>query len=368
MLILTRAVVFGALCFSLFAQQEFRILRAEYGVDNRWTDVTERVQNLVRGDGVEFRVDGETLIDPLPGVQKTLRIRYSYQGRMRTESFPDLANVRLGNPSRDFSRGNNAGGRFNRGGLAITRAEYGAGNRWADVTNLVSRSMQGGGVRMNVTNETMGGDPAPANLKSLRVEYRYEGQQRNLTVPEGGQLVLPEGSGNQDESGLRILDASYGVQGRKKNVTNQLNSALRNDRLNMRVSNANLGGDPYPGPDKELYVRYSYRGREYESYTQEGMLLNLPNENDRLVHGSSNSNAALQIESATWGSGNRTMDVTRELQGRMQNNRLSIRAENAMFSRDPAVGADKELVVRYRVANGSSQTIRVREGSTLNIP
>lgn len=43
-------------------------------------------------------MDGETLGDPMPGVQKTLRVRYSFRNRVRTENFKDLENVRLGNP------------------------------------------------------------------------------------------------------------------------------------------------------------------------------------------------------------------------------------------------------------------------------
>ncbi|MCX6612857.1 MAG: hypothetical protein NTW74_18660, partial [Acidobacteria bacterium] len=105
----------------------FQVIKAEYGADNRWEDVTSRVQGLVRGNGVEFRVDGETLSDPLPGVQKTLRVRYVFRGQTRTDNFQDLAYVRLGEPGRGLFGGGNA--RPVRGALEIVKAEYGEGNR-----------------------------------------------------------------------------------------------------------------------------------------------------------------------------------------------------------------------------------------------
>ena len=429
--VLTFSIVFLSAAFAQGNGQNFRVLKAEYGADNRWLDVTDRVQNLVRGEGVAFRVDGDTLTDPLPGMQKTLRVRYVYGGRTRTDNFPDLADVRLGNPggrsanargngnSSIFGDGNNANNNNNdnnnnngnrdgsRGGgarngnndgdrnanarardFSIVRAEYGQGTRWQDVTELLTREIRSGTLRMDVNNNTMGGDPAPAVVKVLRVQYNYRGQPRTVTVAENAQLNLPEGNGaignntNANSTQVTILEAYYGAQGRRNNVIGLLNSAMRNDRVNLRVNNASMGGDPYPGPDKELYVRYSYRGREYESTTREGLFVTLPNDNDRPVGNSSgtfpsgtggifgsNPNTGFYIESATWGSGNRTVDVSRELQNMIRDNRLSVRAANATFtSNDPAVGTEKELIVRYRDASGRSQTARIREGGSLNIP
>ncbi len=270
----------------------FQVIKAEYGADNRWEDVTARVQGLVRGNGVEFRVDGETLSDPLPGVPKTLRVRYVFRGRTQTDNFQDLAYVRLGEPGRGLFGGGRA--RPVRGALEIVKAEYGEGNRWRDVTPLLNQQISGNSVKMDVTNATMGGDPAPAVRKSLRVDYSYQDQRRSVTVAENAQLVLPENSGAASmpvsSSQLVILAAEYRARGRSNMVTDLLREAIRGDQLKLRVDNTSMGGDPYPSMVKELYVRYSYQGREYENFSREGSTVELPNRYDRPASGNRRSN------------------------------------------------------------------------------
>jgi len=270
----------------------FQVIKAEYGADNRWDDVTSRVQGLVRGNGVEFRVDGETLSDPMPGVQKTLRVRYVFRGRTRTDNFQDLAYVRLGEPGRGLFGGGNS--RPVRGALEIVKAEYGEGTRWRDVTALLSQQISGNSVKLEVNNTTMGGDPAPAVRKSLRVDYSYQDQRRAVTVAENSQLILPESGGRAampvSSSQLVILVAEYRARGRSNMVTDLLREAIRGDQLKLRVDNSTMGGDPYPSMDKELYVRYSYQGREYENFSREGSTVVLPNRYDRPASGNRRSN------------------------------------------------------------------------------
>jgi hypothetical protein len=275
----------------------FQIVKAEYGADSRWTDLTSRLRSLVRGNGVEFRVDPETLGDPLPGVQKTLRVRYVFRGQTRTENFVDMASVRLGDPGRAGSVGGSIFGgnsRPGRGALEIVKAEYGEGTRWRDVTTLVSQQVNGNAVRMDVTNSTMGGDPAPAVVKSLRVDYSYQDQRRTVTVSENAQLILPEGNVPvllPEVSGqLVILTAEYRARGRSINVTDLMRGAIRGDQLKLRVENGTMGGDPYAGADKELYVRYTYQGREYENFSREGSTVAIPNRYDRARDGNRRSN------------------------------------------------------------------------------
>ncbi len=270
----------------------FQVIKAEYGADNRWEDVTARVQGLVRGNGVEFRVDGETLSDPMPGVQKTLRVRYVFRGRTRTDNFQDLAYVRLGEPGRGLFGGGNA--RPVRGALEIVKAEYGEGTRWRDVTAILSQQISGNSVKLDVNNTTMGGDPAPAVRKSLRVDYSYQDLRRTVTLAENSQLILPESSGGTampvSSSQLVILVAEYRARGRSNTVTDLLREAIRGDQLKLRVDNSTMGGDPFPSMDKELYVRYSYQGREYENFSREGSTVVLPNRYDRPASGNRRSN------------------------------------------------------------------------------
>ena len=496
---------FAGLTLLAAAQQRsgFQVIKAEYGADNTWVDLTAKLQGMIRGEGLEFRVDGETLGDPLPGVQKTLRVRYVWRGRMQTDNFPDLAQVRLGNPSGfgGVRPGGNPPGNSgifggNRQGreLTIVRAEYGTGNRWMDVTNLLAGQINGSSLRLTVNNQTMGGDPAPANPKSLRVTYSWRGAERLVTVPENSDLQLPEtgapsggydnrgngpfgrpgynrltivsatyGEGNRrrdvrpllenqlrgdrlsllvandtlggdpapaarktlqvvyalnnqqfavelpegaqlsipnsndrpasgaifnsggayngsyGNSTLQILSADYGAQGRRNNVTDLLARAVQGDRLNLRITNQSMGGDPYPGPDKELYVRYSYQGQTYETYVREGATLSLPNSSDRSIGSSGGATGSifggysggndLYIESATWGAPNRSADVTADVRAKLSGGKLNVKASNSSFRiPDPAVGDDKDLIVVYRIGNGPRQTARAREGQFINLP
>lgn len=258
--------------------QKFQLLQAEYGADLKWLDVTARLRSLVRGQGVAFRVDGETLTDPLPGIQKTLRIRYLFRGRVHTNSFGDLADVRVGNP------GAVAAG-LALGDLKIIHAQYGAGNRWADVTAVLERQRIGNTLLVVINNATMATDPAPATAKTLRLEYRQGSLHHSLSIAENSQLSLLAGRSQPKSSGLVILSAFYGARGRRNNVEGPLIQAIRADRLNLLVNSANMGGDPFPAQSKELFVRYSWQGREFENLTHDDSLVSLPNSNDRLVSG-----------------------------------------------------------------------------------
>ena len=45
---------------------------------------------------------------------------------------------------------------------------------------------------------------------------------------------------------------------------------VRNNNINMLVSNETLGGDPSPNQKKEFMVIYRKQGREYGAHLQEG--------------------------------------------------------------------------------------------------
>jgi hypothetical protein len=61
-----------------------RILRADYGVEGQFVDVTDTLRSRV-GDGrLSVRVDNYTLgVDPAPGVHKYLRVDYVFRGERR---------------------------------------------------------------------------------------------------------------------------------------------------------------------------------------------------------------------------------------------------------------------------------------------
>jgi hypothetical protein len=67
----------------------------------------------------------------------------------------------------------------------IVRAEYGAPGRMADVTNIVRDLANSNQPRLQVGNNTMGGDPALGRTKVLRIFARMpNGMQRDFTFRE----------------------------------------------------------------------------------------------------------------------------------------------------------------------------------------
>ena len=180
-------------------------------------------------------------------------------------------------------------------GWQIVRAEYGTKSQHNDVTDIVKDLIGRGGVngRVAVNNQTMGGDPAVGADKHLRIFARNRRhEEREFDYKEGGFIevrtfnVRPDdfddrqsNSGGQyqdDSSGLRVVRAYYGVQGRTVNVTELLRSRVQNGALSFVVTNSAFGGDPAPGYDKLLIVVYRYQGTESATAVREGNTLSLP--------------------------------------------------------------------------------------------
>lgn len=353
------------------AAQDFQVLKAEYGAGMNWTDVTEKVQGLVRGNGVQFRVDGETLGDPMPGVQKTLRVRYSFRNRVRTENFKDLENVRLGNPG----GGGLPGGGFGRG-LQIESARYGVGNRWNDVTALLQNSIQNDGLRMQVTNATMGGDPAPANEKVLEVRYRYQGRSESVTIREnqpvelgamGGGGNVGGGGGGNVGAGLRILSARYGDGFRTTDVTQFLNNNVSNGRLRVQVNAGSMGGDPAPGVVKTLQVQYELDGRRNTMSVRDGEMLEIGGGFGGGNNGGWGGGRRLEILSATYGTFRQSVDVTQIVRDAQRNDGVRLVVNDFTMKANPSGGRNDRLVVRY-VYEGQERSKEAGERETLILP
>jgi hypothetical protein len=181
-------------------------------------------------------------------------------------------------------------------GWQIVRADYGSRNQRTDVTDILKDLINRGGVngRVAVNNQTMGGDPAVGADKTLRIFARNRrNEEREFNFKEGGFVearmftVRREdrddrpananyGGRDQDDNGLRIVRAYYGVQGRTVNVTELLQSRVRDGALSFIVTNSAFGGDPAIGADKMLIVVYRYQGTETATAVREGNTISLP--------------------------------------------------------------------------------------------
>lgn len=258
------------------ASAELVILRADYGVQGRYRNVKFFVQSYVRNERVSMKVTNTNLGgDPAPGWDKELVVRYRLNGR--TDETVVREDGYLVIPAGSGGGGGGGGWRPDRGGLQIDEARYGWGNCYSDVTRRLRRMASGGYIDITVTNEDLGGDPCPGANKVLDVRYSFRGRGYRVSVNEYGRLRLPESDDDIDRpSGqLRVVFAEYGCPGRTRDVSRALNRYARDGWISVRVTNDAMGGDPAPGCDKTLRVRYRVDGREYSAFAEEGEVLQI---------------------------------------------------------------------------------------------
>ena len=265
-----------------------RVLRAEYGTGFRLIDVTSRLNAQVQGNTLELRITNDSMGgDPAHEEAKWLDVWYVFNGRaghVKVHEKDVLALPGTGDTN------------YYQNGLQITRAQYGADYRFADVTSRLNSQLQGGNsLSLRITNDSMGGDPAPGERKVLTVFYIYNGRPGRAFANESDVLILPVGTttvrGDRDDddddyyrrywpgrsaSELRVLQASWGAGGQQRDVTGQLNQQVQGNHLNVNVNDGSMGGDPAPGAEKRLRVVYMFRGLRYETNVPEGGVLALP--------------------------------------------------------------------------------------------
>jgi hypothetical protein len=254
----------------------------------------------------------------------------------------------------------------------IVRADYGSGNTFRDVTSLVSSMIHNNQLNFQVTNDGLGGDPAPGQVKTLRLQVRGErGDVQTMTFRENDivSLVIANGGGSGwqggGDRGLRITQAQYGSGNRMRDVTGLLNSQIQNGHIGMRVGNDTLGGDPAPGSTKSLIVSYVSGGRPGQITLAEGDYLTLGggrDDDDDRGHG-----RGLRILRAEYGAGDRLVDVTARLNSQIRDGQLSLTVTNDTMGRDPVEEHRKALTVWYEY-RGRTATITVPEKSVLTLP
>ncbi|HVS89067.1 MAG TPA: DUF3395 domain-containing protein [Candidatus Acidoferrum sp.] len=246
-----------------------QILRADYGIDNRLANVTSRLASAIQGDSLTLRVTNETMGgDPAEDHPKTLSVWYTYNGRVANVVVNEKDTLNLPADSDFFS-----------GHLRVMRAQYGIGQRYADVTDLLNSQIQADQLSLRVTNDVMGGDPDPEQRKQLIVFYIFNGRQSRVTVNEKDYLNLPGNDAwnpRDYDARLEILEASYGAGDRRRDVTNLVSAQVRGNSLQLVVSNAAMGGDPAENQKKRLRVIYLWQGFRNQTTVGEGETLVIP--------------------------------------------------------------------------------------------
>jgi len=190
------------------------------------------------------------------------------------------------------------------------------------------------------------------------------------------------------EDSWQVLRADYGWRQQRTDVTDLLRDLLSRGGVNGRVAvnNHTMGGDPAVGKDKTLRVfARNLHGEQREFDFNEGGFIGAamfsnqggrdsndrprggdPDRDDRSHHGGRDWDS-LQIIYAFYGVQRRTVNVTDLLRSRVREGSLSIHVDNNSMGIDPAVGADKILIVVYRF-EGKEQAVAAGEGYILTLP
>lgn len=201
-----------------------------------------------------------------------------------------------------------------------------------------------------------------------------------------GVALFSSGVGAQDE-GWQILRANYGFRDQRIDVTDLLRDLISRGGVNGRVavSNQTMGGDPAVGKDKSLRVLARNRMNEQREFEfREGTFIDVrmfaarnddwddrgPNREDRGPNRDDRGREdarGLFIIRGFYGVQGRTINVTEQLRSMVREGTLTLNVNNGNLGGDPAIGADKVLIVIYRF-QGQEQATAVREGNRLTIP
>jgi len=78
--------------------------------------------------------------------------------------------------------------------VEIISAEYGAGDKFVDVTRILRRYVRDLPVIVLPStsyNASLGGDPVPGVVKELRIRYKINGKEGRVVLPENAPVILP---------------------------------------------------------------------------------------------------------------------------------------------------------------------------------
>ena len=78
--------------------------------------------------------------------------------------------------------------------LEIVKAEYGAGEKTKDVTEVLRKYAKNYRIIFLPStsyNESLGGDPAHGVVKQLKIKYRIDGKEGEVSLNENAMIVLP---------------------------------------------------------------------------------------------------------------------------------------------------------------------------------
>jgi hypothetical protein len=354
------------------------LIRADYGSGSQWVDVTQHVRSLIRGESLSFRVNDQTLgIDSRSNNARVLRLQFrDNNGQTQQLTFKQnkyvnlrvnaVANVNTSNAPTNgacfYRKGFNSEGFCLETGRSLRTIPSGFNEQ------ISSIQIFGNALVTVFKDPGFSGDRQSfsSSVSDLRYNAGTNWTDRISSIRVDRADDTTSRYDNSYGDGLRITRAIYGAGNRTWDVTDRLNSQIRNNQLSMQVSNEAMGGDPSPNQSKTLNVQYSYNGNSAQSIINEGNYLSLPG-GESYDRDSSYNDRTLQISRAQYGAGNRMADVTSRLNSQVRNGQLSMRVTNDTMGGDPSPNRDKTLTVQYLYAGNRGQVV-ANEGDTFNLP
>jgi hypothetical protein len=218
----------------------------------------------------------------------------------------------------------------------------------------------------------------------MKSTNRYLAFAVALAILAIGAAIFSTRAGAQEE-GWQIVRADYGFKNQRNDVTDILKDLIGRGGVNGRVAvnNQTMGGDPAVGRDKSLRIFAKNRRIEEREFDfNEGGFVDVRMFDVRMMNGrredwddrpakhgdrDRDDRNDLNIIRGYYGVQGRTENVTELLRSRVREGMLSFVVTNSALGGDPAIGADKILIVVYRYQGKESATA-VREGNTLTIP
>lgn len=146
------------------------------------------------------------------------------------------------------------------GGLEIISATYGNGDAKVDVTEKVKAAVvEDIFVCVTASNNLAGSDPAKGKAKTMKVEYKVDGETKTAEVKEREDFIVIAAIPVQGEE-LKVIKAYYGAPGKWMDAKDIVSQALE-DNKKLAINNGTFKKDPAPGTAKKLIVIYSDKGK-----------------------------------------------------------------------------------------------------------
>ncbi len=174
---MNRTAFFAALLMTAasmaWAGDKLEIVKAEYGAQDKWTDVTEKVKSKVADNTLKIEANNNLCPDPAPKIPKTLKITAKAGDKLAIFHCAERKSIEI-NPEKVAAAAK---------GIVIISATYGTQENNIDVTKKVQDILMQGNKRITPSN-TLFGDPAKGKAKTLIIKYQSDGKDTTVSIAE----------------------------------------------------------------------------------------------------------------------------------------------------------------------------------------